>query len=232
MYVVKVLHHPDVVIPKSEVVIDLNRWNRLHLIFHRTFVQGILEFFGISGYDVTPYNQVSFIVTAVPPRPISPKMAMELIKKANEISYGDALTNVLFDDSGRVIAILRVYVRAFVLDKYDPRKPSDWPEIAENVKGIELEYEGRGINAIKLWKVKQRLERGDPAFFRELQRWEVTEKGLSRLKEYIDVLNLLADDFVTAMLNILARPEELDEIWLAEWVYDVFELGEEDFPFQ
>jgi len=218
-FIVKVLHHPDQLIPSKSTVYYLKN-ERLHLTFHRTFVQGILEYFGDPDYDVTPYNQRSFVVTAIPPRQIPLKIAVELIKKADAMNYGDELTNILFDGNGNVIAKLTISVHLFTFDRLDPRNQEHWDKIAPRITNIELEYKGKTVSAIFLWKLKQLLN--DPEFQNELERWKIKESTISEVKEFIDVLMLLSDDFVTAMLNRLTR--ELDSARVAEYLWFEWEV--------
>jgi len=201
MYIVKVLHHPDVLLLPSKSTIHLSKNEKIHLTFHKTFVQGILEYFGDPEYDVTPYNQISFVVTSIPPGTIPLKIAVELIKKASTMNHGDELVNILFDRNANVMAKLTILVSPFTFDTLDPRNPEHWDEIASKITKIELEHEEKAVDAVFLWRLKHLLENKDPEFQNLLKLWEIKEEEISRVREFIDLLMLLSDDFVTAMLN-------------------------------
>jgi len=213
-YVVKVLHHPDQLIPKNTKVINLSKCYKLHLTFHKTFVQGLLEYFGDPEYDVTPYNQRSFIVISIPPSTINAKIAIELIKKANSLNYGDSLTNILFNSNGKVLASLVINVYLFTFDSLDPRNPEHWKEIARNVTSISLriydgnnfkEYDATEIFALKFIKKtlegKYTLDKTEQEFFNKLvKEYEIT-RIVNELKHLADLLDLLSDDLTTFILK-------------------------------
>ena len=219
MYFVKILHHPDMLIPKNSVTFTLSNQEKLHMTFHRTFVEALYEYFGDPEYDVTPYNQRTIVISSMPPRAINPRVAIELIKRANEHNHGDELTNVLFNSVGFIIAILKIDVIMFTFDKYDPRNIENWPMIAENVKHIHLYVKDKIYNCLSLYVLKQFIN-GEPKITKVIKEWfdeTFIQKIINETREAIRFLDILSDDLTTYLLRSLTIP---DEDYIVDCIYD------------
>jgi len=129
----------------------------------------------------------------------------------------------------------------YTFDRYDPRNPDHWTEIARNVTGVDLrvynnsnknssdfkEYNCTEIFALKFIKDvlegKYTLSKKEQEYFNKLvKEYEIT-RIINELKHLIDLLDLLSDDLVTFTLEyILLKGQKTEDLAIID-IAEIFD---------